>query len=158
MKIEQKKKRGRPKLTEEEKEARAVERKRKKEEQELGLPRLIEEKRMAENQAPQDAGIQALEKEELPYTKEENKAALLRQIDEIEEAYQKGKISFKDKSSQIYAIRFRLQDKFDMERSGDERRIIVVPQKHDYICPYTHRECSKMPSKEACMEYYNLKE
>ena len=46
------------------------------------------------------------------YNKEENKAALLAQIEEIEEAYKQGNISFKDKSAQIYAIRFRLQDKF----------------------------------------------
>ena len=97
-------------------------------------------------------------REDFEYTREENRAALLRQIEEIEEAYRDKKISFKDKSAQIYAIRFRLQDKFDMDRSGDERRIIVVPQKHDFICPHTNRECSAMPSKEACMKYYNLKE
>ena len=105
---------------------------------------------IGERQRPDQEGVE--------YTKEENRAALLRQIDAIEEAYREKKISFKDKSAQISAIRFRLQDKFDMARSGDERRIIVVPQKHDFICPHTNRECSAMPSKEACMKYYNLKE
>lgn len=89
-------------------------------------------------------------------TKEENMSALLSQIEEIEEAYSNGKISFKDKSAQISAIRFRIQDKFNIAESQDERRIIVVPQKHDMICPYTHRECTKMPSKQACMDYYGL--
>ena len=92
------------------------------------------------------------------YTKEDNKAALLAQIDEIEEAFNRGDISFKDKSAQITAIRFRLQDKFELERSDIERNIIVVPAKHFYICPYTNRECSNMPEKEVCMKYYELVE
>lgn len=92
------------------------------------------------------------------YTKEDNKAALLAQIDEIEQAFSNGKISFKDKSSQISAIRFRLQDKFELEKSDKEQRIIVVPAKHLFICPHTNRECSNMPSKEVCMKYYELVE
>ncbi len=99
-----------------------------------------------------------LDKEKKDYTKEENKAALLAQIEEIEQAYLDGDISFKDKSSQISAIRFRLQDKFDLEKSESERRIIVVPAKHLHICPHTNRECSNMPPKEVCMKYYNLVE
>lgn len=98
------------------------------------------------------------EKRKKSYTKEDNKAALLAQIDEIEQAFKRGEISFKDKSAQIYAIRFRLQDKFDMEHSDTERRIIVVPAKHLFICPHTNRECSNMPPKEVCMKYYNLVE
>ena len=92
------------------------------------------------------------------YNKEENKAALLAQIEEIEEAYKQGNISFKDKSAQIYAIRFRLQDKFELQRSDKEKRIIVVPAKHLFICPHTNRERSNMPPKEVCMKYYNLVE
>ena len=92
------------------------------------------------------------------YNKEENKAALLAQIEEIEEAYKQGNISFKDKSAQIYAIRFRLQDKFELQRSDKEKRIIVVPAKHLFICPHTNRECSNMPPKEVCMKYYNVVE
>ena len=92
------------------------------------------------------------------YNKEENKAALLAQIEEIEEAYKQGNISFKDKSAQIYAIRFRLQDKFELQRSDKEKRIIVVPAKHLFICPHTNRECSNMPPKEVCLKYYNLVE
>ena len=74
------------------------------------------------------------------YTKEENKAALLAQIEEIEDAYIQGQITFKDKSAQISAIRFRLQDKFELEKSDKERRIIVVPAKHLFICKHTNRE------------------
>ena len=87
------------------------------------------------------------------YTKEENKAALLAQIEEIEDAYIQGQITFKDKSAQISAIRFRLQDKFELEKSDKERRIIVVPAKHLFICKHTNRECSNMPPKEVCMKY-----
>ena len=92
------------------------------------------------------------------YTKEDNKAALLAQIDEIEQAFNNGEISFKDKSAQISAIRFRLQDKFELAKSDKEQRIIVVPAKHLFICPHTNRECSNMPPKEVCMKYYNLVE
>lgn len=92
------------------------------------------------------------------YTKEDNKAALLAQIDEIEQAFNNGEISFKDKSAQISAIRFRLQDKFELEKSDKEQRIIVVPSKHLFICPHTNRECSNMPPKEVCVKYYGLVE
>lgn len=90
------------------------------------------------------------------YTKEDNKAALLAQIDEIEKAFTDGDISFKDKSAQISAIRFRLQDKFELEKSDKEQHIIVVPSKHLFVCPHTNRECSNMPPKEVCMKYYDL--
>lgn len=96
--------------------------------------------------------------DDIIYTKEENKAALLAQIEDIEKAYKLNEITFKDKTSLISAIRFRLQDKFELERSDKERRIIVVPAKHLFICPYSHKECSNMPPKEVCMEYYNLVE
>lgn len=98
------------------------------------------------------------EKKKKDYTKEDNKAALLAQIDEIEKAFNDGNISFKDKSAQISAIRFRLQDKFELEKSEKEQRIIVVPAKHLFICPRTNRECSNMPPKEVCMKYYDLVE
>lgn len=92
------------------------------------------------------------------YTKEDNKAALLAQIDEIEHAFNNGDISFKDKSAQISAIRFRLQDKFELEKSDKEKRIIIVPAKHLFVCPHTNRECSNMPPKEVCMRHYDLVE
>ena len=104
-----------------------------------------------------DKGTERME-EDVVYTKEENKAALLAQIDDIEDAYRHNEITFKEKSSLISAIRFRLQDKFELERSDKERRIIVVPAKHLHVCSYTHRECSNMPPKEVCMKYYNLVE
>lgn len=100
----------------------------------------------------------SLEEQKRNYTKEQNKEALLEQIEEIKQAYQNGDISFKDMSAQIYAIRFRLQDKFDMEVSDKEKRFILLPRKHLFICPHTNRECSNIPKKEVCMKYYDLVE
>lgn len=91
-------------------------------------------------------------------TREQNKAGLLSLIDKAMEAAKNGEIDLKDALSMEKDIRVKLQDKFDMEKSEDERRIIVVPQKHDIVCPHSHRECTYMPTKEACMEFYNLKE
>lgn len=113
---------------------------------------------MAKNKKIYGIENNSSEEQKKGYTKEQNKEALLAQIDEIENAYLNGDISFKDKSAQIYAIRFRLQDKFDMEHSDTERRILVVPAKHLFICPYTNRECSNMPEKEVCMKHYGLVE
>lgn len=89
-------------------------------------------------------------------TKEENKAELIKMLDEIDAALQRKEIQFKDAMALKRDIRVKLNDKFEMEESTKEKRIIVVPQKHDYVCPHTNRECTKMPSKEACMEYYGL--
>lgn len=89
-------------------------------------------------------------------TKEDNKTALLSMIDEINQGYAQGKISFADKAKLISQIRFRLNDKFQLEASAADRRIIVVPAKNLYICPHTNRECSNIPSKEICMKYYGL--
>ncbi len=113
---------------------------------------------MAKEKTKYINGGSSSDEQKKSYTKEHNKEALLAQIDEIEQAFLRGDISFKDKSAQIYAIRFRLQDKFDMERSDSEKRTIVVPAKHLFICPHTNRECSNMPPKEVCMRYYNLVE
>lgn len=121
-------------------------------------PRKGEDTKDLEAKVKVDESILAPKDDKETYTKEENKAALLAQIEEIEDAYHQGQITFKDKSAQISAIRFRLQDKFELEKSDKERRIIVVPAKHLFICKYTNRECSNMPPKEVCMKYYNLVE
>ncbi len=91
-------------------------------------------------------------------TSEENKAALIRQLRDIESLRKSGGIDV-DKAIKLASdIRFKLQDKFEMEESQKQKRIIIVPQKHDIICPHTNRECTYMPDKAACMKYYNLKE
>ena len=149
------KRRGRPKKTENKGQENTEKRRR-------GRPRKNEVKKEDEKtlevKAKVDEPMSVQKDDKETYTKEENKAALLAQIEEIEEAYQQNQISFKDKSAQISAIRFRLQDKFELEKSDKERRIIVVPAKHLFICKYTNRECSNIPPKEVCMKYYNLVE
>ena len=91
-------------------------------------------------------------------TREENKAALIRQLRDIKEQRDNGKLDI-EKAIKLEAdIRVKLNDKFEMEESQSQKRIIIVPQKHDMICPHTNRECTSMPTKEACMKYYGLKD
>ena len=89
-------------------------------------------------------------------TMEMNKESLVRRLAEIEEAKNEGTIDLKDAFKLELDYRTKLQDKFAVEEGEKQKRIIVVPQKHDAVCKYTHRECSAMPSKEAVMKYYNL--
>lgn len=91
-------------------------------------------------------------------TKDENRKALMDELREINYLQKNGELEAKDAIMAKTRIRFELNKNFEMEKSDDERRIIVVPQKHDKVCPYTHRECTDMPTKEACMQYYNLVE
>ncbi|MGN1155923.1 MAG: hypothetical protein ACI4TK_07085 [Agathobacter sp.] len=96
--------------------------------------------------------------EDVTITREENRQGFIDLLAKIEEGLAQGRISFKDAMALEKDIRARLNDKFDMQKSDKERRIIVVPQKHLFICKYTNRECSNMPPKEVCMKYYNLVE
>ena len=95
---------------------------------------------------------------ELSITKEENQSGLVRLLRMVEQARLEGTLDL-DKSIQLEKdIRVKLNAQFDMEQSEKEKRIIVVPRKHLYICPHTNRECSNMPPKEVCMKYYDLVE
>lgn len=92
------------------------------------------------------------------YTKEENQRRMLAEIENINEKERRGEYDTEKAAITRVKIYAELNKNFDMEKSEDERRIIVVPQKHDIVCPHSHRECTYMPTKEACMKYYNLKE
>lgn len=96
--------------------------------------------------------------EDVTITREENRQGFIDLLAKIDEGLAQGRISFKDAMALEKDIRARLNDKFDMQKSDKERRIIVVPQKHLFICKHTNRECSNMPPKEVCMKYYNLVE
>lgn len=96
--------------------------------------------------------------EDVTITREENRQGFIDLLAKIDEGLAQGRISFKDAMALEKDIRARLNDKFDMQKSDKERRIIVVPQKHLFICQHTNRECSNMPPKEVCMKYYNLVE
>lgn len=89
-------------------------------------------------------------------SKDENREELLKLLQRVQDAEREGAIDPKDAIKIEADIRVKLNDKFNIEEEEGQRRIIVVPQKHDIICKWTSRECSAMPSKEACMKYYNL--
>ena len=89
-------------------------------------------------------------------SKDENREELLKLLQKIQDAERDGTIDPKDAIKIEADIRVKLNDKFNIEEEEGQRRIIVVPQKHEIICKWTSRECSAMPSKEACMKYYNL--
>lgn len=89
-------------------------------------------------------------------SKDENREELLKLLQKIQDAERDGTIDPKDAIKIEADIRVKLNDKFNIEEEEGQKRIIVVPQKHDIICKWTSRECSAMPSKEACMKYYNL--
>lgn len=91
-------------------------------------------------------------------TKEQNKAELIQLLDKIKDLAENKKIALKDAVKMEADIRVKLNDKFEMDLSNKQKRIIVVPQKHDIVCPKTNRECSYWPSKAACMKHYNLKD
>ena len=94
-------------------------------------------------------------------SKDENREELLKEISEMKKiadsANKDGDTDTYIKASKVVLdARVKLNDKFNIEEEEGQKRIIVVPQKHDIICKWTSRECSAMPSKEACMKYYNL--
>ena len=101
-------------------------------------------------------GVGAVDEELI--TREQNKTELIRLLKEIKALAANRKIDAKDAVKMEADIRVKLNDKFEMEESQSQKRIIIVPQKHDMICPHTNRECTYMPTKEACMKYYGLKD
>lgn len=90
-------------------------------------------------------------------SREQNKAEILKMLQKIDTWGMKGEIEPDKYAKLVLDYRAKLQDKFDMENE-QQQRIIIVPQKHDIICPHSHRECTYMPTKEVCMKFYNLKE
>ena len=91
-------------------------------------------------------------------TFEENKQGLIKLLNQITKAKADGIMDTKDAFKLETDIRVKLNDKFDTAESTENKHIIVVPSKHDIICPHTNYECTFMPTKEACMKYYNIKD
>ena len=89
-------------------------------------------------------------------TGEENKQGLIDMLRLIPESVASGELSKRDALKLEADIRVKLQDKFDVETSEEQHRIIIVPQKKDMICPHTHRECTQWPSKEDCIKHYKI--
>lgn len=94
-------------------------------------------------------------------SKDENREALLKEIDEMKQIADDAKKdgdtdTFIKASKVLLDARVKLNDKFNIEEEKGKERLFYLPTKHDIICKWTNRECSAMPSKEACMKYYNL--
>ncbi len=89
-------------------------------------------------------------------TKEENKGELLKLLESIDRMLSNKELEPKDAIKMQTDIRVKLNDKFEMEESQAQKRIIVVPSKHDIVCPQTNRECNFWPTKRACIAHYGL--
>lgn len=97
-------------------------------------------------------------KEEITYDDisfEENKDAIIKMIAELKEKYNEGKIEYKDYAKIVADLRIKLNDKFGASEKSDEQRIVVVPQKCDFVCPKTRTECYQL-KKEYAMELFGL--
>lgn len=91
-------------------------------------------------------------------TKEQNKQDLIKLLARVQKLGAEKAIDIKDALKLEGDLRVKLNDKFEMEENQNRRRIIIVPSKHDILCPHTNRECNFWPTKNACMKHYNLKE
>lgn len=85
---------------------------------------------------------------------EQNKAELLRLLEDIERGKAAGTISEKDAIKLETEIRVKLNDKFNVTETEQEQCIIVQP-KCNHICEITRRECW-LQTKEYAMEKWNL--
>lgn len=91
-------------------------------------------------------------------TKEQNKNDLIKLLERVQMLGESKAIDIKDALKMEGDLRVKLNDKFEMEETQKQKRIIIVPSKHDIVCPHTNRECNFWPSKAACMKHYQLKE
>lgn len=83
----------------------------------------------------------------------ENRAALVRMLNELPDKIEEGKISYKDGAKLEADIRVKLNSHFSVQ-DEDKSTIVVVPKKFDMICRYTHRECYQMDKKAACETFH----
>lgn len=130
---------------------------------------LAEKVAYQEDSKPSEKVLSALAKKLKPFgigafttiSKDENLEELLKELAETKEiaalAKEKGEIKeFIQAQSRVFDVRVKLNDKFNIEEENGRQRLIKLPPKRDIICPHTNRECYSMPTKEACMKYYNL--
>lgn len=87
-------------------------------------------------------------------TFEENKAELVKMLEEIDDAIREKRIAYKDGKKMQVEIRSKLNDKFKV--SGDSvQQYVIVEKKFNYICPYLRKECY-LYTKEDLIEKYGL--
>ena len=87
-------------------------------------------------------------------TFEENKRAMEKMLNDIQQDMENGLIEKKDGYARMTDIRTKLNDKFKVE-AQKQNRMIVVEKKFDFICPHTRRECYQL-DKEDAMKKWNL--
>lgn len=88
-------------------------------------------------------------------TFEQNRDAMIKMIDDLEEAYKNKKIAYKDYSDRVSKLRIALNDKFSINEKVVDNRVIVE-SKFNAIC-----KCGReiyIPTKQELMKKYNLVE
>lgn len=87
---------------------------------------------------------------------DENKDALIKKLEELEEAKERGEIEYKDALKLEIDIRTKLNDKFKVSDTGNKQFVLVQPR-FNHICEWTHKECW-LQTKEFAMEHWGLVE
>ena len=87
-------------------------------------------------------------------TFEENKDALISMLQEIQQGMIDGRIEYKDGLKMQADIRFKLKDKFEIEKK-EAMQYVIVEKKYNDVCPVCRHEIY-IPTKEDLMEKYNL--
>ena len=92
-------------------------------------------------------------------TFEENKAAMLKLIEQTKKDLKAGNIEAKDALKIETELRVKLNDRFSVKDEIKDQ-IVQVFQKYDgEVCPHCHREISRNPiTKEEAIKMYNLVE
>ena len=94
----------------------------------------------------------------LDITFEENKAQMVRLIEQAERDYADGLIEAKDRLKIVSELRVKLNDKFKVADDVMDSNV-EVHQKYDDVCPYCHHEVARRPiGKDEAMRMYNLKD
>lgn len=87
-------------------------------------------------------------------TFEENKDALISMLQEIQQGMIDGRIEYKDGLKMQADIRFKLKDKFEIEKK-EAMQYVIVEKKYNAVCDLCRHEIY-IPTKEDLMEQYNL--
>lgn len=84
---------------------------------------------------------------------EDNKAALIKMIKDVERLEEMGELEHKDAIKMITDIRVKLNDKFSVQ-DDDNTHVVVVPPKYNKICPRFHVECYEQTAEYAMSQFH----
>lgn len=101
-------------------------------------------------------GIESLKSGMMDITFEENKEALIKMLDKINEAVEAGELDTKDAIKAEKDIRVALNDKFRVEDKGSQQ-FVIVEAKFNHICEWTRKECF-LQTKEYAKSQWKLYE